>query len=82
MVPETLRINQRPEEIEAWQQREYQRASASVYAEGIRPERRQPDMAQRRRSPDEQPPEKDPRLENTRRSYGRRIRSLQINWCT
>lgn len=47
-----------------------------------RPERCQPDLAQRCRCPHEQPAQKVIGLENTRRSHGRRNRGLQFNRCT
>jgi len=63
-------------------EREYQWVAAPVHTQRQRPERRLPDLAQRRRRPDEQPARKNPGLENPRRSHGRRNRGLQINRCT
>jgi IS30 family transposase len=63
--------------LAARQQREHQRLAATVHAQRHRPQRCQPNLAQRYRSPDEQPPQKNPRLENTRRSHGRRNGRLQ-----
>jgi len=60
-----------------WQQREHQRPAAPFHAKRHRPQRCQPNLAQRRRSPDEQPPQKNAGLENTHRSYGRRNGRLQ-----
>jgi IS30 family transposase len=55
---------------------------APVLPQRHRPEHHQPDRTQRRRPPDEPATPQDPRMENTRRSHGRRTRGLQINRCT
>jgi len=55
---------------------------APVLPQGHRPEHHQPDRTQRRRPPDEPATPQDPRMENTRRSHGRRTRGLQIKRCT
>jgi len=67
--------------LAAWQQREHQRTAASVHAQRNWPKRCKPNMAERRCKPDKQPSEKNPRMENTRWSHGRRNRGLQINRC-
>jgi hypothetical protein len=67
-----------------WQRgsNEHKRITKAVHAKGERLGRCQPNLAQRRRRLDEQPPTKDTGLENTRLSHGRRNRGLQINRCT
>ena len=68
-----------------WQrgfEREHQRTSAPVHAQGHRPRRCLADLAQRRRTPDERAALKDTRLENLRRSHGRGNQSLQFKRCT
>ena len=55
---------------------------APVHAQGYRPQRCLADLAQRRRQIDEWATKKDPRLEDPRRSHGRRNQGLQFNRCT
>ena len=63
-------------------EREHQRTAAPVHAQRERPRKPEPDMAERRSKPHEQPSEENSRLENTRRSHGPRNCGLQINRCT
>ena len=63
-------------------EREHQRIAAPVLPQGHRPERHQPDRTERRGATDEPAPSQNPRMENTRRSHGRRTCGLQINRCT
>ncbi len=75
-------ISRPPRALAARIKREHQRFAAPVHAQRHRPRRCVSGLAQRRSPVDERAPPQDPRLENPRRSHGRRNRGLPINRCT